>query len=181
MLDFVWHDDYAAPMIAVVGHVTEYHIALAIHVATVIITFGVIFARPLVFAAANRQDQRSLPLLHRIEYTIERVLVLPGVLMVILSGLYMANWEGNWGAFYVWWGIGVVALIGAALTAVMIPTAKRAEAVVARDLRASPTDAIGLSGEYGALTRRLAVVSSVLCVLVLITMLVMGVGLESLL
>jgi hypothetical protein len=203
MLDFACHAGtiMLAPMMAVVGTVNGFHIALAIHVATVIATFGVVFARPLVFAAANRQDQRSLPVLHRIEYTIERVLVVPGVLVVILTGAYLANREGRWSAFYVWWGIGVVALIGAALAIVMIPTAKRAEVVVARDLRAGAaggadtagtgdtagaagaagtagtagtTGTVGLSGEYRSLTRRLAVVSAVLCVLVLITMLFMG-------
>jgi hypothetical protein len=162
------------PMTMLAGKVTELHVVLAIHVATVIVTFGAIFARPLVFAAANRQDPRSLPVLHRIEYTIERVLVIPGVLLVILTGIYMADREDGWSAFYVWWGIGVVALIGAALAIVMIPTARRAEAVVRRDLRNSPAGAIGFSVEYRALTRRLAVVSSVLGVLVLITMLFMG-------
>jgi hypothetical protein len=162
-------------MSAGLGTVTEFHIVLAIHVATVIATFGVIFARPLVFAAANRQDRRSLPLLHRIEYTVERVLVAPGAVVVVLTGAYMANWGvGRWGDFYVWWGICVVALIGAALVVVMIPTARRAETVAARDLLASPAGAVLLSGEYLALTRRLALVSGVLCALVLVTMLFMG-------
>ncbi len=178
-------------MSAGLGTVTEFHIVLAIHVATVIATFGVIFARPLVFAAANRQDRRSLPLLHRIEYTIERVLVAPGAVVVILTGAYLANWgAGRWSDFYVWWGICVVALIGAALVVVMIPTAMRAEAVARRDLGAGVTDwqdatggvgarrdgadAGSLSGEYFALTRRLALVGGVLCALVLVTMLFMG-------
>lgn len=152
--------------------ITELHIVLAIHVAVVIATFGVIFARPFVFAAANRQDRRSLPLLHRIEYTIERVLVAPGAVVVILTGAYLANWNGRrWDYFYVWWGICVVALIGVALVVVMIPTARRAEAVARRDLGA---DALSLSDEYLVLTRRLALVSGVLCVLVLVTMLFMG-------
>ncbi len=160
------------PMLAGVSTITEFHVALAIHVATVIATFGVIFARPLVFAAANRQDRRSLPLLHRIEYTIERVLVAPGAVVVVLTGAYMANWGvGRWGDFYVWWGFSVVVFIAAALAMVMIPTARRAEAVARRDLGEG---AIGLSDEYLALTRRLALVSGVLCVLVLVTMLFMG-------
>jgi hypothetical protein len=155
--------------------VTPFHIALAIHVATIVMTFGAIFARPLVFAVASRQDPRSLPILHRIEYTVERYVMFPGVLVVILSGSYMADKGSHWSAIYVWWGIGVVALLGAALALVMIPTARRAEAVAQRDLLAAPAGAvIGLSGEYRALTRRLGAVSSVLGLLVLITMLFMG-------
>jgi hypothetical protein len=153
---------------------TPFHIALAIHVATIFTTFGVIFARPLVFAVAGRQDPRSLPLLHRIEYTVERYVMLPGVLIVILSGTYMTEKASHWSAIYVWWGIGVIALMGALLATVMIPTARRAELVVQRDLLADPAGGSGLSSEYRALTRRLGAVSSVLALLLLITMLFMG-------
>jgi hypothetical protein len=185
MLDFVRRAAYDARPMRLLGAATPFHVALAIHVATLIMTFGVVFARPLVFAVAGRRDPRSLPLLHRIEYTVERYLMLPGVLLVILTGAYLANSGGHWDNFYVWWGIGVVALLGAALPAFMIPTAQRAELVVARDLVAGggsgapagadgSSGAVGLSGEYRALARRLAVVSAVLGVLILITMLFMG-------
>jgi hypothetical protein len=181
-----------AAMTAAPGTMTAFHIAAAIHVSCVIATFGVIFARPLVFAAAMKQDRRSLPVLHRIEYTIERVLVVPGMLLVLLSGAYLANWDTRrWHYFYVWWGIGVVLLIGAALATVMIPTARRAEVVVRRDLQQASAEgaraevagggdatrgagSIALSGEYLALNRRLATVSAVLCPFVLATMLFMG-------
>lgn len=159
---------------ALLGSATPFHVVLAIHVATIVMTFGVIFARPLVFAVASRGDPRSLPVLHRIEYTIDRYVVAPGVLVVILTGSYMTEQGGHWSAFYVWWGIGVAALMGAALAAVMIPTARRAEMVAQRDLRGASSDASGLSVEYRALTRRLAVVGGVLGLLVLITMLFMG-------
>jgi len=175
MLDLARGAAYDAPAMPPAATATPFHVVLAIHVATIIMTFGVVFARPLVFALAGKRDPRSLPLLHRIEYTVDRYLMAPGVLIVILSGSYLANRAGHWSDFYVWWGIAVVILIGAALAIVMIPTAKRAEAVARRDLRADSASAIELSGEYHALTRRLAVVSAVLGVLVLITMLFMGI------
>ncbi len=174
MLDFGLCEAYDAPAMLPAATATPFHVVLAIHVATIIMTFGVIFARPLVFAVAGRQDPRSLPVLHRIEYTVERYLMFPGVLIVILTGTYLADRGGHWSDFYVWWGIAVVGLIGASLAIVMIPTARRAEAVADRDLRVASANAVGLSGEYHALTRRLAVVSSVLGLLVLITMLFMG-------
>jgi hypothetical protein len=169
---------YAARAMAPPATATPFHVVLAIHVATIVMTFGVIFARPLVFAVASRGDPRSLPVLHRIEYTIDRYLVAPGVLVVILSGSYLADKGGHWSAFYVWWGIGVALFMGAALGTVMIPTARRAEIVAQRDLLGAPVDADGLSTgfstEYRILTRRLALVGAVLGLLVLITMLFMG-------
>lgn len=165
---------YPAPAVSPIATATPFHIALAIHVATIITTFGVIFARPLVFAVAGRGDPHVLPVLHRIEYTVDRWVVTPGVLVVILSGSYLAQKGGHWNAFYVWWGLSVAVLMGAALGTVMIPTARRAEEIARRDLRGADGGGGGLSVEYRALTRRLAVVGAVLGLLVLITMLFMG-------
>jgi hypothetical protein len=68
----------------------------------------------------------------------------------------------------------VALLMGALLGTVMIPTARRAETVAQRDLRGVGAGVSGLSGEYRALTRRLAAVGGALGLLVLITMLFMG-------
>jgi hypothetical protein len=155
--------------------VTEFHVVLAIHVATVVVTFGALFARPLVFAVASRQDPHSLPVLHRIEYTIECRLVGPGLLVVILSGAYLTNFDGHWSAFYVRWGLGVIAFIAVALGAVMAPAARRARTVVERDVQGSgAAGAIDLSDEYRALNRRISAVGALLSVLVLVTLLFMG-------
>jgi hypothetical protein len=144
-------------------------VVLAIHIMAVIVAFGVTFAYPIMFSVGARQDLRSLPLLHRIEYSIERRLVNPGLLVVLLAGIYLASKLHVWSAFYVQWGLGAVVVIGAAVGAVMIPTAKRAEALAKRDLAGSGEDAIGLSEEYRALARRLASVGSLLSLLVLVT------------
>ncbi len=173
MLDFARDSNYDAAVLA--ATVTEFHIALAIHVATVIMTFGAIFARPLVFAVASRHDPRSLPVLHRIEYTIERRLVGPGLLLAILSGAYLTDFNDRWGAFYVQWGLGVVVVVAVALGAVMIPTARRARAVAERDVHgADATGVIDLSEEYRALNRRMSAVGVLLSLLVLTTFLFMG-------
>jgi hypothetical protein len=160
------------PMIA--DTIMEFHVVLAIHVATIVVTFGAMFARPVVFAVARRREPRSLPVLHRIEYTVERRLVGPGLLVVIISGIYMTSWLQHWGEFVVQWGLGVIVLSAAAVGAVMIPSARRAMTVSERDVRASAVDTVRLSGEYRAIARRMAVVSSLLSLLVLVTVLFMS-------
>src|SRR5271165_2289542 len=136
--------------------VAFYEVVLAVHVMAVVVAFGVTFAYPIMFSVGARTDPRSLPLLHRIEYSIERRLVNPGLLVVLLAGIYLASKLHQWSAFYVQWGLAVVVVIGAVIGAVMIPTAKRAEALAERDLAAGDGDAVSLSEEYRALTRRLA-------------------------
>jgi hypothetical protein len=153
-----------------------YEVVLAIHIMAVVVTFGVTFAYPIMFAVAARHDPRSVPLVHRIEYTIERMLINPGLALVLLAGIYLASKGHFWSDFFVQWGLGVVVVIGALVGAVMIPTAKRAEQIAARDLAASGDGEtqVELSDEYRALVRRLSSVGTLLSLLVLITILFMA-------
>ncbi len=111
--------------------------------------------------------------MHRIEYTIERVLINPGLLLVILAGIYLASKGHYWSQFFVQWGLGAVVVIGALIGAVMIPTAKRAETIAERDVAAAGGGEITMSDDYRALVRRLSSVGTLLSVLVLVTILFM--------
>jgi hypothetical protein len=151
-----------------------FEVVLAVHIMAVVVAFGVTFAYPVMFAVAARHDPRGLPLLHRIEYTIERMLVNPGLLIVLLAGIYLAGKGHFWSDFFVQWGLGAAIVIGALVGAVMIPTAKRAEQVAARDVAAGEGGEITLSDEYRGLVRRLSTVGSLLSVIVLVTILFMA-------
>jgi Predicted integral membrane protein (DUF2269) len=151
-----------------------YEVVLAIHIMAVVVAFGVTFAYPIMFAVGARHDPRSLPVLHRVEYTVERLLVNPGLLLVLIAGAYLAGKGHYWSDFFVQWGLAVVVVIGALIGAVMIPTAKRAELVSARDLAAAGDGEPELSDEYRALVRRLSGVGTLLSLLVLITILLMA-------
>src|ERR1700683_575901 len=106
-----------------------YEVVLAIHVMAVVVAFGVTFAYPIMFAVAARRDPRSLPILHRSEYTIERLLINPGLRVVVAAGIFLASDGHHWNEFFVQWGLAAAIVIGALFGAVMIPTAKRAEAI----------------------------------------------------
>jgi hypothetical protein len=161
--------------------VSAYEVILAIHVMAVVVAFGVTFAYPIMFAVGARRDPRSLPVLHRIEYTIERMLINPGLLVVVAAGIFLASDGHHWSEFFVQWGLAAAIVIGALIGAVMIPTAKRAEAVAERDLAGTSAgatasaagQAIEMSDEYRNLVRRLTLVGSLLSVLVLVTILFM--------
>lgn len=157
---------------------SAYEVVLAVHIMAVVVAFGVTFAYPIIFAVGTRQDPGSLPLLHRLEYTITRRLVNPGLLLVMLAGIYLASDGHHWSEFFVQWGLAAVIVIGGVLGAVMIPTSRRAELVAKRDLSSGAASApagqpagqaLTMSAEYRALTRRLAIVGSLLSLLVLLT------------
>lgn len=156
-----------------------YEVVLAVHIMAVVVAFGVIFAYPIMFAVGVRHDPRGLPLVHRVEYTIERMLINPGLLLVLVAGIYLASKGHYWSDFFVQWGLGAVIVIGALVGAVMIPTAKRAEEIAARDVAAAAGNEgeIEMSAEYRALVRRLSSVGALLSLLVLVTILFMALNL----
>jgi hypothetical protein len=151
-----------------------YEVVLAVHIMAVVVAFGVTFAYPIMFTVAARHDPRSLPLVHRIEYTVERMLINPGLALVLLAGIYLASKGHYWSDFFVQWGLAAVVVIGALIGAVMIPTAKRAELAAARDLAASGDGEMVLGDEYRALARRLTAVGTLLSLIVLVTILFMA-------
>jgi hypothetical protein len=162
----------------VTATVNTYYVIKAIHVMCVSATFGVAFVYPIAFAVARRHDPRSLPALHRLEYAIERTLIVPGLLVVVLTGIDITAIARHWGMFFVQWGLGVTLVIGVLVMTFMIPTAERAAAVAQRDVTASASGAVSLSEEYRALARRLLIVGTLLSGLVLVTILFMAVGLQ---
>jgi uncharacterized membrane protein len=152
--------------------VTAYNVVLAIHIMAVVVAFGVTFAYPIMFAIAAKHDPRSLAVLHRIERTIDRVLVNGALVIVLGAGLYLAAEGHLFKEFFVQWGIGAVIVIGALVGAVMIPTSKKAQETIERDLAAGDGTP---SEEYRRLALRLGIVGSALSILVLITILFMAI------
>lgn len=152
---------------------SAYELVLALHIIAVVVAFGVAFAYPVMFAVGARRDPRSLPLLHRVEYTIERTLMNFGLLVVLGAGIFLASDGHLWSEFFVQWGLAAVVVIGGLVGAVMIPTGKRAEQVAARDIEAAGGSQIELSEDYRALVRRLGSVGTLLSALVLVTIVIM--------
>jgi hypothetical protein len=148
---------------------SAYELVLALHIMAVVAAFGVTFALPLMYAVTARTDPRNLPLMHRVEYTIERRLVNPVLGLVLAAGIFLASDGHHWGQFFVAWGVAVVVVIGALVGAVLIPTAKSAETTAERDIAASPGESVEMSAEYGRLTRRAQIVGTLLSLLVLVT------------
>lgn len=154
--------------------VTIYNVVLSIHIMGVVIAFGVTFAYPIMFAIAAKQDPRSLPLMHRVERVIDRTLINGALLIVLGAGLYLAADGELFKEFFVQWGIGAIIAIGALVGSVMIPTSKRAQETIERDLAAAGDGELTPSEEYRKLARRLASVGTLLSVLVLVTIFFMA-------
>jgi uncharacterized membrane protein len=154
---------------------SAYDFVLSLHIIAVVVAFGWTFALPLVYVVATRAEPRSLPVLHRIEYTFSRVVVNPVLVVIVAAGIFLASDGHHWKQFFVQWGLAAAIVIGGLLGAVLIPTAKRAEEAVRRDLEGFSGGAFEPGSDYRAAIRRLNLVGSAASLLVLVTIVIMAV------
>ncbi len=149
-------------------------VILAVHIAAVILAFGATFAYPVMLAASERMDRRSIPWFHRIQRTLSRRMTNPGLLVVLIAGIYLASHEHRWKQFFVQWGIGVVIVLGALEGSYMIRQEGKLAELADRDIAAA-TGEVQWSPEYLKLRQRVGAVGAVMGLLVLITVLLMTV------
>lgn len=160
-------------MAMLVPAVLFWQVVLAVHIAAVVITFGVTFAYPVFFLAGTRLDPRALPWFHRMQQKVARYLINPGLTLVLIAGIYLASKLSYWHFFFVQWGIAVVIVIGGLEGVVMIRGEGRLAKLAERDIAAAGDGEVELSGEYRGLARRIGAVGLSMNVLVLITVYLM--------
>lgn len=152
---------------------SAYELVLALHIIAVVIAFGWTFMLPVAFAVAAKADPRTLPVLHRIEYTSSRLLLNPALTVIVGAGIFMAIDGHLFGEFFVQWGIGAAIVIGYLAGSVLIPAAKRAEAAVLRDLEGFAGGEFQPSADYRAATRKLTLYGSATSLFALATIAIM--------
>ena len=153
---------------------------LAIHILGVVVGFGAVFAFPMLFAAAVRADPVMIPWLLRARQRVGRYLVNPGLLVVVLAGIYLASDEHQWSKFYVGWGIIAAVVVGAIEGSFIVRPAGRLAAMAERDLAASAVPAGGQrtsatwSTEYTAALRRFTLAGNLMALIVVVTIFLMA-------
>jgi hypothetical protein len=151
---------------------TVYTAVLAVHIMFVVIAFGVLFAYPLISMFGRRMDPSGLPWFHRMQRQIGRALISPGLLFVILAGLYLASKDHAFKLFYVQWGIGVAIVLGGLVGGYLGPRQGKLATLAERDLASGSGGKLGK--EYRALSLEVEIVGGVACLLVLVTILLMA-------
>jgi hypothetical protein len=154
--------------------VSAYDVVMAVHIMAVVIAFGWTFSIPVWYLVAAKQDPRSLPTLHKIEFTIFRYVLNPVLGVVLGAGIYLASDGHHWSEFFVQWGVAVIVILGGLAGGVLMPGSRRAEAAARRDLGSwDGTGDFAPGTEYQGIINRLNIVGSLASVLVLVTILFM--------
>jgi hypothetical protein len=148
-------------------------VALAIHIMAVVVAFGVTFAYPIIFTVGKRLDPRAMPWMHRVQVVISRRLITPGLLVVLVFGIYLASHEHQWSHFYVSWGVGAVIVLGGMAGAFFMPRERRLAELAQRDVDAAGPGELTLSAEYEALAQQVGIGGALADLLILVTILFM--------
>lgn len=146
---------------------------LAVHIIAVVVGFGMIFAYPLLGVAGEHLDPRAMPWFHRMQSMLTQRMINPGLLVVLIAGVYLASKLHQWGTFYVQWGLVITVVLGALFGAYLLPNERKLAEIAARDVAAAGDGAVQWSTAYQNLRTRVASVGMLASLLVLITIVLM--------
>ncbi len=155
---------------------------LAIHILAVVAGFGVTFTYPLVFAAARRADPRVMPYVWGLIRRIDRHVVNPGLLVVLLAGIYLAAHEHRFSAFFVQWGFAAVIAIGGVVGGYMIPREGKLAALAESEVTAAvsagevalTSESVTWSPEYLKLQKQVVTMGAFLNLIIVVTVFLMA-------
>lgn len=111
---------------------------LAIHIVAVIVAFGVLFVYPVLGLLGVRPEPRAMPWFHRMQWAVHMRLSAPGLVVVVLAGIYLASDLHEWGSFFVAWGIAVSLVIGGIGGGYISPREQRLAELAAAELATVP-------------------------------------------
>lgn len=165
----------------VIAGVAFFDVVLAVHIMAVVFAFGATLAYPVLLGVIGKADARALPALYKALHAISVRVIMPGLTVVLICGIYMASDHKLWSEFFVQWGLGAVVVIGAVEGMFLSPNEKRLVAVADRDLAAAPVrgqagdGAVTFSAEHDTLVRRIGAIGATMDLLVLLTILFMAI------
>lgn len=155
-----------------IAQVQFYDVALFFHIMGVILAFGPTYSYGVFFAMAGR-DPRALPAVARATVAWNRVGTTGGILLILVTGLYLTGDRWAFGDFFVVWGlVAVVVLLGLA-HAFFIPRTKRLAELAEMDVAAAGAGEVKLSEETQRIAGSLSKVGPLAGILVLLTVYVM--------
>jgi hypothetical protein len=146
-----------------------YKVVLALHILAVVFAFGATFAYPVLLGTITKADPRALPALYRALHAISQRVIMPGLALIVVFGIYLASHLHMWNTFFVQWGLGVSIVIGAVEGAYLGPREKRLIEVADQDLAAAGDGPVTFSTEHDALVKRIGAIGALMDLLVVIT------------
>jgi uncharacterized membrane protein len=147
-----------------------YKFALFLHILAVVLAFGPTFGYAL-FLSVTPQHPRATPAIFAGIQKIDRYLVQPGMIVLLLAGIYLLA-DGPWETSDAFIGVGFLAIIAlfGLQHAFFRPKTVEAKELAERDLQAGDE----FSDEYMALAERISKVGTFAGLIVIVTIFFMA-------
>jgi hypothetical protein len=147
-----------------------YKIALFLHILAVVLAFGPTFGYALFFSVVPQFPPATPAILAGIQ-KIDRYLVNPGMIVLLLAGLYLLS-DGPWETSDAFIGVGFLAIIAlfGLQHGFFQPKVKQARALAERDLKVGDV----LSDEFTTLSVRIGQIGTIAGLIVVVTVFFMA-------
>lgn len=147
-----------------------YKIALTLHILAVVLAFGPTFGYGFFFSVTPQFPRATPAILAGIQ-KVDRYLVNPGMIVLLLAGLYLLG-DGHWDAGDAFISVGFVAILVlfGLQHGFFQPQVRKARELAERDLKAGDE----LSPEFDAVAKRLSQVGTVAGLIVVVTVFFMA-------
>lgn len=158
------------PLASIVS--ADYKIALFLHILAVVLAFGPTFGYGFLFSVVP-QYPRAVPAILTGIQRIDRYLITPGMVVVLLAGIYLIVasddvWDGS-EAFVAVGFLAIIALF-ALEHGFFVPQTRKALQLAERDLEKGDT----LSPEFEALSQRIGQVGGIAALIVVVAIFFMS-------
>jgi Predicted integral membrane protein (DUF2269) len=155
----------------VLADITGYSVGLFIHILAVVLAFGPTFAYGIIFSVMPKYP-RSAPAFFEAIRKVDTYLVNPGMLVVLIGGIYLMS-DGNWDGSEAFITVGFVAILAlfGLQHAFFRPQGRKAQELAERDLKAGDS----FSAEFEEVSRRLGMVGPIAGLIVVVTIFFMTV------
>jgi len=143
-----------------------YDVMVAVHVAAIVIAFGVTFAYPVFMPWITRNHPESLAVMHEVQGRIGKFLITPFATLALLAGIYLASDRDYWKQPWVTIPFVILIVLLGLGGAFFAPRERKLAALAKRD-------GATLSDEYHAAAKPVTIVGAVASLLVLVAVFVM--------
>jgi hypothetical protein len=150
-----------------------YDVALAVHIISVVIAFGVTFTYPMIIPLTGKRSPQNLAWVHRLQGEIGKKIITPASALVLIAGIYLVA-DGPWefSDWWVTWGFVAIILLLGLGGAYFSPREEKLADLAERDLAAGGPP----SEEYMTLGKQVGMVGAAASTLVLVTVILMTLG-----
>lgn len=150
----------------------DYKIALFLHILAVVLAFGPTFGYAFFFSVAPQYPRATPAILAGVQ-KVDRYLVNPGMIVLLLAGIYLlVGSDGVWDASDVYVSVGFLAIIVlfGLQHGFFQPQVRKAKELAERDLKTGDE----LSPEFEALGQRIGQAGTIAGVIVVVTIFFMS-------